>query len=405
MLCLSDLSPFTVLRGRTRSGRLVQGTWVRTHPGRGFVIKVYTRRTEYEQVLILNDIQLRSATSDFRMQGDDEQRCAEETDHRVNLSTRSVLFWLHAGVPVKTTYFPQELELEALVEPYSARGLEMEERPYPILRPEVFRLLPHAAHVPDEEFPDNLSADVRYFLDTGKELLPLSPGDAAPVPLLQRIIQWHESETDAWHLARAAHFRRRAAGEGQQWVKHFFGENNWFVYLFQDMLHSLLYITSKSTKIREIRMACKVPKCETVCVPGHSPAPAFVLREPPSFIGLTISPIGSRRSSMSVVDAVGALTDEELREDRVGLEKQIQEAQAKLAELEAEEQRRSKETNEQRVKRLSREDLEEALEEAHHTMKSIWRNWKGSEMPQSERDILETTQNWCTAAYRELATR
>jgi hypothetical protein len=58
------------------------------------------------------------------------------------------------------------------------------------------------------------------------------------------------------------------------------------------------------------------------------------------------------------------------------------------------------------VKRLSRSDLVEALEETHHQIKMIYRRNAGrEEMSDLDRDELTAAENWCIAAYTELRSR
>ena len=60
---------------------------------------------------------------------------------------------------------------------------------------------------------------------------------------------------------------------------------------------------------------------------------------------------------------------------------------------------------EEKVKRLSRENLEEGIEAAHHEIKLINRMYSGMTIPKEDLDVLEMTENWCIAANRELQRR
>jgi hypothetical protein len=266
--------------------------------------------------------------------------------------------------------------------------------------------------VPDEDVPLMLPADVDYFLQTG-DLPHGREGHEAPIPLRQQLLKVKYRAEENWHVRRAQLFR--AENPGPVVRVHSPSGRVKVSYFFDDAHHTMRVETSQSPLSLTYRLPSHPPSAI------QSPASPFVLGSPPSPVASL--PEGELAGVTGLVDVADesfpprvfeeeryasylkALSTEALEAEGKQLEDEKMVVMQKLQGVRNELYERRKSAAGERVKRLTRKELEEALEEATHQLARIRNQYATVPMPLSVQDTRDTTITWMMAALSELRER
>jgi hypothetical protein len=430
------------MRGKTPEDQDVHGRLIHIYPGIGFCV-VYDS-TYYT---IINDFEVTTQcppapTFAYKPEGPLNPLVKK------TLTTRSILFWLWNNVPTKGLLLPLEIVNRELVYSRLEKGLESNLEPAAMLLPEVATRAGLELPAFSQENPV-LEPCLLYFLDTGEVMIP-GPGDSLTRTVHCRVRETLSNNTRLWHVTRALKFREREGGLSTKGVSRETPCGNYkIVYTFDDDNHKLLVYIRNTHARTELNFEYPLPTH-----PGSlpaSPAQPFVLRSPPvraaSPLGVRahtpapiqdlspiagigdnegsdddslpdllprISPLNSAMSPSHSGQAysswLAALSEKDLLSERARVVAELHNWEGKMDTITDEIDKRDQQKKEEQlaasVKRLSRSDLVEALEETHHQIKMIYRRnaWR-EKMSDHDRDELTAAENWCMAAYSELRSR
>ncbi len=385
----ASLNTTSYVKGVTPTGQKVTGRWSQTFPGIGVEV------VNNSNTFLLVD-KIRIALGGHVPHASPE--LPPTIDKEVHISTKQVLTWLNEGYVTKACFTAEELIYKRLIDPLSADGLQNTRMPSPILLPSIFSSLDREHPIPVEDNPPQMDAEFVYFLNTG-EHPPHREGYEAPLAISQQIVLRKKQMLERWHVNRAIAARRH----GERILrKETPCGRVWCEYTFDDEHHLLRVDTSLSPTL-------------SYRLPTHPPTPPFSpiqLGDPPSPIASVASATGLDLAIPPRVYEKGrysaylkALTEEELERHQKEVEDEKDDVMSKLADIREEQRARKLVTAGERVKRLTRSELEEALEEATHLLGSIRRKYAGRPIPLEAQDTRDTTLSWCMAALEELRTR
>lgn len=386
---IASLNTNSYVKGVTPAGQKVTGRWSQTFPGIG--VEVVNNSNTFllvDKIRISYGVHIPHAILELQPMIDKE----------VHISIKQILTWLNEGYVTKVCFTAEELIYKRITDPLSVDGLRNTRMPSPVLLPSIFSSLDREHSIPVEDNPPQMDAELVYFLNTG-EHLPHREGHEAPLAISQQMILRKKQMLERWHVNRAVSSRCHGVRVVRQETPC---GRVWCVYTFDDEHHLLHVETSLSSKL-------------TYCLPTHPPTPPFSpirLMDPPSPIAsvasatgldLTIPPRVYEKERYGAY--LKALTKDDLSRHTQELEEEQVEITQKLQDVRKEVRDRQRCNDRVRVQRLTRAELEEALEEAHHQMDSLRRKYRGRTIPLDIQDTLDSTMSWCIEASEQLKTR
>lgn len=370
---LEDLKNKIFLRGKTFSGDEASGSIQHVYPGIGYLVRCDHTNASH---LIVSDLwysMLPPVCAHMPSEVNSETYVFMKPD--------MIHYWLESGIPTKYALTIYEMDLMELLEPMSEEGLASSVKPYPLLTPEKY------VKVIKNMYPYNSTYDAsvyKYFVETGED----SENSETSLQLKTKELE------DSWHLKRAIANRV---------------DNEYHVYLMSDCEHYItIYTFDEENSLLHVENTY------------GSTTNSFVVKMPSSAKMSKSSPY-MQPSNMSFLSSVchdddildmnihespyshylNKCSKSELAHEKQLIEHSILSESNKLvAVLEEENARTSTRT---KIMRLSRDEIEEALEASHHEIKNINRKYRGKPIPFNIVEELEGYEEWCTEAYSVLS--
>jgi len=193
-----NTEPYLYVRGKTTSGNEVWGAYVGMDAG--ICLSIYVNNKIFR---LINDFSYTTT-----MQEEMNYTVNENLDmcHMTNhqLTPWTIHFWLSAGYNTKHYLTTYELKTLRILDAMSEEGLSRLVKPAPILHANVGGHSYIRASKSDKDYFQ--SDESEFFIETG-ELPPHEEGYMAPRPIASRISIKNNEQNNKWHLARAQHFR------------------------------------------------------------------------------------------------------------------------------------------------------------------------------------------------------
>lgn len=364
------------LRGKTFSGDEVSGLIQRVYPGIGYMVRCIHTNASHLIIGNLSYSVRPSLSAKFPSE--------VKSDTYVYMNPDMINYWLESGIPTKYALTIYEMDLMELLDPMSEEGLASSVKPYPLLTPEKYVKL-----IKKMLYPYNYTTNTylyedsfyQYFIETGEE-----SGDVS----LQLRIKELE---DAWHLKRAIANRI----DREIHVYLISGCGNYITIYTFDEDHGILYVENtygSTTSSFTVKMPIsKAAKTSPYMQPSDMSFMSSVCPDD------DILDMNIQESPYS--HYLNKCSKSELIDEKKLIEHSILCESNKLVALLEEENSRT--ATKAKIMRLSRDEIEEALEASHHEIKNINRKYRGKPIPFNIVEELEGYEEWCTEAYSVLS--
>lgn len=399
-----NTEPYMYVRGKTASGNEVWGVYVGINPG----ICLFVDLDNNNICHLINDFSYTTTMPQEMNDSVNENLDIFDAIHK--LTPWTIHFWLYAGYNTKNYLTTYELKTLKLLDAMSVEGLSRWVKPAPILRATVGGHFYICARKSD---PDYLqSDDAEYFIETG-DLLPHEEGHMAPRPITSRISINKNEQVNKWHLARAQHFRK---GDDTRVELKSGCENYSTSYTFDDNRHIIQMHDVNPQRETSFQVRLPTHPSSTVNSLVGTPAAPFVLRDPPRLP--YVSPLAvNALDNPELSPAISPITDVYSLEStcilrpipiRPKLKKKVcsvthsSESTIELAKESTEEEQYD--SYDDKVARLSTQEIIEGLDTHHRTIKRFYRKYEGHDIPLSIEELYHAEQ-WCIAAYLQMRMR
>ena len=448
-----NTEPYMYVRGKTANGNEVCGAYVGIHPGICLFVDVDNKIFH-----IINDFSYTTTMPQEMNYTVNENLDIVHTIHQ-QLTPWTIHFWLSAGYNTKHYLTSYEMKNLRLLDAMSDEGLSRLVKPAPILHAVVGGHSYIRATKTDKDYFQ--SDDSEFFIETG-ELLPHEEGHMAPRPIASRISIKNNEQINKWHLARAQHFRK---GHDTRLELKSGCENYSTSYTFDDHRHILLVHDVNPQRETSFQVRLPTHPSSTVNSVVGSPADPFVLREPIGALRLgqtsleeggeppnlsiavhgfsnhvpqvqmspiTVNPLDKSTPSGQTTPFTDIYSLESTRimrpipiraetyrgvNDRCDRDDQYTDLITDLSEsalddekntvMEADQESTEEEQYESyydKVARLSTQQIVEALETHHRTMKRFYRKYQDHDITPPTEELYHA-EEWCMAAYLQLRMR
>ena len=434
-----NTEPYMYVRGKTASGNEVWGAYVGMDAG--ICLSVYVNNKIFR---LINDFSYTTTMQEEMIYTVNENIDMDHTIYH-QLTPWTIHFWLSAGYNTKHYLTTYELKNLRILDAMSEEGLSRLVKPAPILHVDVGG---HSYYFKSDEYD--------YFIETG-ELLPHEEGHMAPRPIASLISIKNNEQTNKWHLARAQYFRK--GHDTCVELKNVF-ENYYTSYTFDDHRHILLVHDVNPQRETSFQVRLSTHPSSTVNSVVGSPATPFVLREPIGALrlGQTSLEEGGEPPNLSIADhnhvrhlqmspfAIHALDKStlsgqmspladiySLESTRImrptpirvetykgsneqcdsnsqytdlitGLAHHHMTRIIPLIEQKSTEEEQY-ESYDDKVARLSTQQIAEGLETHHRTIKRFYRKYQDHDITPPIEEELYHAEEWCMAAYMQLRMR
>ena len=438
-----NTEPYMYVRGKTASGNEVWGAYVGMDAG--ICLSIYVNNKIFR---IINDFSYTTTMQEEMIYTVNENIDMDHTIYH-QLTPWTIHFWLSAGYNTKHYLTTYELKNLRILDAMSEEGLSRLVKPAPILHANVGGHSYIRATKSDKDYFQ--SDESEFFIETG-ELPPHEEGHMAPRPIASRISIKNNEQNNKWHLTRAQHFRngRDARVELKSGCEKYYTS-----YTFDDDRHILL--VHDVNPLRETSFQVRLPAhpSSTINSVVGSPASPFVLREPIGALrlGQTSLEEGGEPPNLSIADhnhvrhlqmspfAIHALPGQmspiadiySLESTRImrptpirvetykgsneqcdsnsqytdlitGLAHHHMTRIIPLIEQKSTEEEQY-ESYDDKVARLSTQQIAEGLETHHRTIKRFYRKYQDHDITPPIEEELYHAEEWCMAAYMQLRMR
>ena len=403
-----NTEPYIYVRGKIASGNEVWGVYVGMNAG--ICLSVYTNHKIFR---LINDFSYTTTMPQEMNYTVNETLDIFDTIHQ--LTPWTIHFWLSAGYNTKHYLTTYELKTLRILDAMSEEGLSRWVKPAPILRAAVGGHFYIRATKSDKDYFQ--SDDSEFFIETG-ELPPHEEGYMAPRPISSRISIKKNEQINKWHLARAQHFRK---GDDTRVELKSGCENYSSSYTFDDDCH-ILHMYDVNPQ-RETSFQVRLPTHPSLSSSKvnslvGSPAEPFVLRDPPRLpymIPLAVNALDNPEVSPHISPITDVYSLESTRILRPipirAKAKSYREVRSVRHPSDSTMEAVKKSTDEQhetyddKVARLSTQQITEALDIHHRTIKRFYRKYQGYDIPPLTEEELYHAEEWCMAAYLQLRMR
>lgn len=375
------------LRGRTFSGDEAWGSIECVHPGIGYDVRCNNTDNLY---LIVSDLS-------YSIHSPSPSNIPSEVEFQPYLfmSPEMIHYWLETGFTTKYALTLYEMDSRELLDPMSKDGIRSSIRPYPILTPEQYvklikNMYPYEYNTVTYAYD---AASYQYFMETGE----IYNGKC------NSHLRKKELE-HTWHLNRALVYR---LGDEIRVPLISPCGNYTTVYNF-DEVNNILHVEDDCGSTIS-RFIVEIPPPSNT----QKSQPSPYIQSSPYIQPSHVSNMSSICAEEDVLDInvqespyshyLSKCSNYELADEKQSVEQGILCGTKKLASLLEEEENRKNSSVRVKIVRLSRAEIEEGLEAAHHEIKIINRNYRGMSMPFNILEELEGHEAWCTAAYSVLS--